>query len=440
MRADTIAFIHDLKLADIPEGTLHHARRCMLDLAGVAAAALVIDTGQIVRAHAALFHGAADKGARMLLDGRRVAPPGAAMAGAAMIDSFDAHDGHRFTKGHVGVVVLPALLAFADEVRRADAAEFLTQFVLGYEIATRAGEALHATADEYHSSGAWNSVAAAAMGARALGLDGERTRHALGIAEYYGPRSQLMRDIDYPSMVKDGSTMGGFSGVAAAFLAGDGFTGAPAITVEGDAVAGTWADLGGRWCMNEQYLKPHPVCRWAQPPIEAVLKLRDQAPAADVETITVHSFANAVRLAKRDPVHTEEAQYSTPFPVAAALVHGRVTAVEIDGDGLKDPEVLRLSHGMRLVEDAEYTARFPAERWARVELTMKDGRVLQSPPMAPRGDPDTPLSDDEVKAKFSVLAEPTLGAERTARLCETIFTLSADSDLDGLIEDLLSAP
>ncbi len=438
--ADAIAFIHELTLSDIPPAALHNARRCLLDTLGVAAAALVIDTGQIVRAHAAAFHGAAAVGARMLFDGRRVAPPGAAMAGAAMIDSFDAHDGHPFTKGHAGVVVVPAALAFADEIMRGDAAEFLTRIVLGYEIATRAGVALHATVPEYHTSGAWNGIAAAAIGARAMGLDGEATRNALGIAEYYGPRSQMMRVIDHPSMLKDGSTMGGFAGVSAALLAAAGFTGAPAITVEDAAVAYLWEDLGRRWGMDEQYLKPHPVCRWAQPPVEAVLALRHEAPAADVETVTIHTFHNAVRLAKRDPSHTEEAQYSTPFPVAAALVHGRLTGAEINGDGLKDPEVLRLSKGMRLIDDETYTARFPAERWARVELTMKDGRVIESPPCKPRGNPDEPLSDAEVAAKFAMLAGPALGTEGAARISDAVFGFGADGNLDALIEDLLSPP
>src|SRR3546814_7559887 len=78
--------------------------------------------------------------------GRRVAPQGAAMAGAGSIDAIDAHDGHRLTKGHAGVTIVPALLAFCDEMAPCDGAEFLTRLVLGYEIATRAGIALHRTA------------------------------------------------------------------------------------------------------------------------------------------------------------------------------------------------------------------------------------------------------------------------------------------------------
>src|SRR3546814_2709957 len=98
-------------------------------------------------------------------------PPAAALAGAGCIDALDAHDGHRLTKGHAGVTVVPALLAFCDEAARCNGAEFLTRLVLGYEVATRAGIALHATAADYHTSGAWNALAAAALDRKSTRLN-----------------------------------------------------------------------------------------------------------------------------------------------------------------------------------------------------------------------------------------------------------------------------
>src|SRR6202043_2989572 len=94
---------------------------------------------------------------RMLFDGRRASPAGAAFAGATTIDSFDAHDGHVLVKGHAGVVVLPTLLALVDSGAACDHREFIPSLVLGYEIATRAGMALHAGAAEAHCSGSWNA-------------------------------------------------------------------------------------------------------------------------------------------------------------------------------------------------------------------------------------------------------------------------------------------
>jgi len=174
-----------------------------------------------------------------MFDGRLVSPLGAAFAGALTIDSLDAHDGQRETKGHAGVAILPAVLAGADAIdRRFDGGELLSALVVGYEVGVRAGIAAHELAVDYHSSGSWNALAAAAVAARLLGLDAAATRQALGVAEYHAPQGFMMRCIDDPAMVKDGSGWGAMTGVSAAYLAADGFTGPPAADVKDAAVSG----------------------------------------------------------------------------------------------------------------------------------------------------------------------------------------------------------
>jgi hypothetical protein len=69
---------------------------------------------------------------------------------------------------------------------------------------------------DYHTSGAWNALGVAALGCR-LRACPDTLRHALGIAEYHGPRSQMMREIANPTMLHDGSGMGALVGMMAAF-------------------------------------------------------------------------------------------------------------------------------------------------------------------------------------------------------------------------------
>ncbi|MBV6272277.1 MmgE/PrpD family protein [Alcaligenaceae bacterium CGII-47] len=424
---DPQALVHfalHLRYRDLPPIVVAHAKRCILDLCGVAAAGVGTDLSHIIRDHAARHFGAGDdNGARMLFDGRRVSLPGAALAGGMTIDSMDAHDGHVLTKGHVGVTVLPVLLALADSGILTNEHEFLTALVLGYEVATRAGIALHASACDYHTSGAWNALAAAVLSARALGLDPLKTREALGIAEYHGPRSQMMRCIDHPTMVKDGSGWGAMAGLSAALLAQDGFTGAPAITVEDEGLAPIWADLGTRWCILEQYFKPYPVCRWAQPAVEAALLLiRTHAPLnpEDIHIVRVTSFHQACRLATREPDTTEQAQYSLPFSVGMTLAKGQLGAAEVKTDALRNVTARRLSNSMELRESELFNSRFPAQRWAEVEIEMRDGQLLRSGPITTRGDPETPLSDEELLAKFSALTHPVIGVERASAIRDSI--------------------
>lgn len=426
--SDLTTFLHDLKFSDLPAEVRVFARRWLLDLIGVAAGGVGTPLSRLVRNHAAGQFGAGDRSARMLFDGRRVSPAGAALAGGMTIDALDGHDGHKLTKGHVGCGVFPALLALS-EAEACDSAEaFLTSLVLGYEIGTRAGIALHRTACDYHTSGAWVAVACAALGARVLGLDARCTREAVGIAEYHGPRSQMMRCIDHPTMLKDGSGWGAMAGVSAAYLAADGFTGAPALLIESDDVADLWSDLGQNWRIFEQYYKPWPICRWAQPPVRAILALRAEhgLKAQDVERIEVTTFHEARRLAVSRPQNTEQAQYSTSFPAAVALVRGAIGPDDVTGSSLADPEILRLSTGMVIAESDEYNAAFPARRFAHVSLVLRDGRCLTSAPTEASGDPENPASEAELRGKFRTWAAPSLGAARTAEIEAAVDALAPE--------------
>jgi 2-methylcitrate dehydratase PrpD len=436
-----LSFIHDLSFEALPPAVIAQAKRCLLDLIGVAAGAIGTNLSGIARNCAVNQMGTPGRGARLLFDGRRASPTGAAYAGAATIDALDAHDGHRLTKGHAGVALLPALLAFSDHAEKRDGREFIASLVVGYEIATRAGMALHATVSDYHTSGAWNALGCAAIGARVLRLDETMTRHALGIAEYHGPRSQMMRCIDHPTMVKDGSGWGALAGVSAAYLAAEGFTGAPALLIEGKSEGPVWDDLGVGWEICNQYFKPHPVCRWAQPAMEAMANLIAQYRPAreDIASIEIRSFAEAVRLGTRPPRTTEEAQYAIAYPVAAIAAKGRLCAAELGGDGLNDPDVATMLKRIHLIEENAFSDRFPQERLAIVEVTLRDGRKLTSPPTAPRGDPESALSDAEISSKFRSLASG-LPAARLAIVEQSVASLDSNQVALGALLDAILAP
>ena len=435
-----IDFVLDLQYADIPESGQHFARRCLLDLIGVAAAGSSTPLSIAIRKHAVEQLAAGGRGVNMLFDSRPVSAMGAALAGGMTIDSMDAHDGHKLTKGHVGCGLLPGLLAFTQAEARFDDREFLTALVIGYEIGTRAGMALHATVDDYHTSGAWVSIAVAALGARALGLGSQQTREAMGIAEYHGPRSQMMRVIDAPTMLKDGSGWGAMAGVSAAYLAADGFTGAPAITVEDPQLKHLWSDLGERWRIHEQYFKPYPVCRWAQPPVEAALTLCrvHSIEASDIDYIEVATFHEARRLCTPLPENTEQAQYSLPFSTAAAIVYGNLGPEQVSQRALQHPEVRRISSSMVIVEEDQFNRAFPARRLARVTLFAKDGHCYQSEVTEARGDPEAPLDSDEIARKFHHLADPLLGANRANQVETQVQKLGSGENLKALIDNITS--
>ncbi len=232
------------------------------------------------------------------------------------------------------------------------------------------------------------------------------------------------------------------AGVSAAYLARDGFTGAPALTVEREDVADLWSDLGQTWRITEQYFKHFPVCRWAQPALQAVLNLRSQhgLTSQDVARIEITTFHESRRLAGTDPKTTEEAQYSTAFPAAVGLVRGTCGPNDVTEDSFDNPEIRRLARSMVIRESDAYNAAFPAHRISDVTLVLADGTHLTSGPTEALGDPEDPASRETVVAKYRAYAEPILGKPRSAAAIETrVLQLGHGDDLTGLLP-LLTAP
>ena len=423
MNLVALDWILDVDLNALGEAHLAQAKRALLDTLGVAAGASRTPLARHAERYVVSQHGG---GRPLLFSNATASASGVALHGAWMIDALDAHDGQVLTKGHCGVALVPAIMALP-EAEKLSGRELLGLLVMGYEIATRAGIALHTSACDYHTSGAWNAIGVAAIAGKLLRLDRHRLHEALGIAEFYGPRSQMMRCIDHPTMVKDGSGWGAQAGIAAALLAQDGFTGAPAVTVTGSDVAQHWQDLGSRWYLHEQYFKAYPVCRWAQPAVEAVLELAQRGIEIDaIERVTIATFHAAKRLHVVHPTTTEQAQYSLPWSVACALGFGTIDVYAVT-DALDDPRIKALAERVELVESETYNARFPAERWAQVSLEMRDGSHLQSREHEAKGNPHNPLSDDELAKKFHALSVPAIGKAHANELYEVIMTLETYS-------------
>jgi len=405
---------------DIPEYTLRRMALLLVDTLGVAAGAAKLESGILAREHAVDFiaAGKADHAARLMFDGRPASIPGAAFAAASQIDNLDGHDGYNPTKGHIGCAVVPALFAFAEHHPDLTGREALQALVMSYEFSARAAISLHATVSDYHTSGAWNALGVAALGCRLRNADTGKLRHAIGIAEYHGPRSQMMREIDNPTMLHDGSGMGALTGSMACLLAERGFTGAPAITIEAAEVGDHWRDLGSLWTVDLNYIKPYPICRWAHAAIDATRLLMRQHGfcAGDVKAVTVHAFAEAARLYRGMPQTTSEAQYSLAFAVATMLFHGTIAPQHISGYGLKDVKIAALLPSINIVEAKRHSSRFPLARWSDVEIILKDGRKVSSGDVHARGGPEAPMDEAEIEAKFHTMTASALSPKRAEEI------------------------
>lgn len=410
-----VEFTHSATVREAPADVETHVRARLLDTLAAITAGYRQEGVGIVRRYATdcLCEGNAGSKATLLDgSGTTLSAEGATLANGVAANALDIDDGHRKVKGHPAAVVIPPALATA-EATASSVRELLDAVYVGYELAVRAGMAIHEVDDLYTGTGSWGAVGAAATVARLRGLTLEQTAHALGVAEYHAPRTPIMRGVEQPGMTKDGIGWGAYAGIVAARLAEAGFTGSGTVFDDADAVD----TLGEEFQVTNGYLKPYPCCRWAQPGVEAVLTLTSQydIDPQTVESVRVETFEEATHLRTRSPDTVEEAQYSYPYPVAAALARGQFTQAEHAVAVRSDAAVCTLAERVELRVNGVLDERFPSECLARVEVETA-GETYVSDVRRARGARDSPLTVDERRRKARRLISPTLSEPSLDRI------------------------
>ncbi|WP_067098989.1 MmgE/PrpD family protein [Marinomonas atlantica] len=434
-------FVNGFNFKDAPISTQFLIKNSLLDIIGVIAAAKDNNTNVKLRNFVLEQYPKGDFGARILFDGRVISPLGAAWTGGFAADSLDAHEGHFLSKGHAGATVVPGLLSLIDAYKEGGKSvsgeEFLSLLTIAYETSLRAGVALMNSASDYHASGAFSGVGLVAAGARALNFKQDALFHALGIAEYFAPRCPMMRLVDHPTNLRDAHGAGAFSGMNALMMAKNGVTGAPADLIFAESSASAWRTLWTEWEIDNQYFKPWPVCRWAQPAltaVEAMLELDANIQEPNIESITIKTFHESMRLQGHQPSNADEAQYGLAFPVAAMICHGQLGPKQVSDEAVFDERVLALCSRIHIVESEELSNRFPAEILSIVEITLSDGAVIKSPISQAKGDPNTAMTKEDIIQKFVQYTSPVMTVDLQNALIEEVYSLEQRPDVSRLLD------
>jgi 2-methylcitrate dehydratase len=206
-----------------------------------------------------------------------------------------------------------------------------------------------------------------------------------------------------------------------------------------------WEGFGGGdkpFRINRTSFKAYPSVVHTQGPIGLVLELRQRLAAAEIESVHLATYSEALRRTateaeKWNPETRETADHSIPYLVAAALQDGEVTPATFAPARIQDPAIRSLIRKLKVVEEPEFTRRYPAESCARIEVTTTDGRRLAAETSHPRGHHRNPLTDAEVETKFRGLAAGQLGVEGCDRVLAEIWNLENAATLDKLFESLI---
>ena len=225
-------------------------------------------------------------------------------------------------------------------------------------------------------------------------------------------------------MVKESIGWATLTGAHAVALASEGFEGALTVLDGAGAEAPWLGDLGRRWAVGESYFKAYAACRWTHAPVDAVVSLvkSNRLAVDDVTTVSIETFHAATLLGTTEPASIEQAQYSLPWTVALALVFGDVGPHEMRSELLGDPRLRALARRVRLAVSADFEARFPASRSARVTLETPRGRFTETVHY-PRGSVENPLPDEWLIARAAASLEERLGARSAKQGVEELLGL-----------------
>ena len=386
--------------------------------------------------------------ATLWANGTRCGPADAALANGTAVHGFELDDMHEGARAHPGSFTVPAALALA-EARGAPGAALITAIVAGYEVAARVGIAggePHGTGG-LHPTGTVGSVGAAAAAAAMLGLDPARATHALAIgatqaAGLYSARLGAMTKRMHAGRAAQ-------SGVYAGLLAERGFTGAEdaleapfggflsTLAAGGADPEALTRDLGTKWEILEGGFKIYSACGGTHTTIDVLDEFMRQGLRADnLAALKLRYGATNVRIVgwRYTPSPVVAAQMNVSFASAMKLLEGEVFVHQYREDRLAAPEVLSLIERIEVAHDPEMdTLPYPA---GDVEARLVDGRVMRKRLLYGRGSDHVPLTEDEIKEKFRVLAEVALPGPAVARLRERALGAAALSDSRALLAEL----
>ncbi|MFY3192496.1 MmgE/PrpD family protein [Achromobacter xylosoxidans] len=433
--ATLAAFAANLRFEDIPAPVLRRAEDLLLDcLASILAGAASRPVLAIDRYAAAM--GPADGPSEILINRRRTSPVFAAMVNAAaahVVEQDDVHNGSVF---HPAAVVFPPALAVAQALGRSGR-DLLVAAVAGYEVGIRVGEFLGRSHYKiFHTTGTAGTLAAAAATGRLLGLSPAAMLDAFGSAGTQAAGLwEFLRDAADSKQLH--TARAAANGIAAAYLAQEGFTGARHILegpqgmaagMSSDAVPARLTDrLGTRWALAETSFKFHASCRHTHPAADALQQvLREHKLAeSDIARVVaqVHQGAIDVLGPVVDPRTVHQSKFSMGTVLGLIARQGRAGLPEFDA-ALDDPAVADFRGRVTMELDPEVDGAYP-QRWiGKVTVHTRDGRVLHGRVDEPKGDPGNTLSRAEIETK-------TLSLGRYA-------DAATEAELRGLIDAIWS--
>jgi 2-methylcitrate dehydratase PrpD len=347
----------------------------------------------------------------------RVNVASACLVNGTAIHGEDFDDTYEGGPIHAGAVIVPAILAAAEQ-HQLSGEDILSGISVGSELMCRmctvAPKLVHKAG--FHPTAVFGAIAAAAGVATALRLNQQQWVNALGIAgsmasgiiEYLAEGTWTKRM--HPGWAAQ-------SGYRAARLAQEGFTG-PRTLFEGEHgffhgfankddcdFTKMMAGLGEVWVSADMAFKPFACGTMAHPFIDCALELIKQGLDVNaIEKIECHTAEGILHRLweplsqKQNPPNGYAAKFSIPYAIAVAMIRGDAGLNDYQEEVVHDPRITTISNKITYIVDPNNP--YPNQFTGHIRVTLKDGSIREHAQGFFRGGRDAPMSIDALEKKF----------------------------------------
>lgn len=427
-----------------PEAAAESARRQFVDVIAVSipgaadpATRIVLDT----------VKGWGDGPATAIGTGARLAAPWAALVNGTAAHALDFDDNFDPAKAHASAVLVPAILALAEQ-EGAGGRACLDAYIAGLQILGRVGQGVNPAHRNrgWHATATVGAIGAAAACARLLGLDAGPAGHALSIATslaagFMSQFGTMTKPVHAGLAAKSGIVAAGLAraGLSAGLDTLDGPTGMNRLMVgpdyeqlrdslthveHGQNLRFETASIGEPLLILSSgfRVKRFPNCGSAHRAMDGVLELQARHGFAAGEVEAVHVRAPVTHLNNlmyADPKDALEAKFSLEYGVAVALLAGNCTLADFTDEAARREEVRALYPRIHRHPVDKAEGEFPTE----VEIRLRDGRRFETAVAMPAGSLAAPFTLDQVDAKLDGCAAGLLSSNELAALRDALADL-----------------
>ena len=435
-------FAAGLRIDDVPPAVLDSTKQVFLDALACAYAGRSDPQASRVALTAGRLMGNGDS---TIIGAGRGSLAGGTLCNAFLVTAASLCDIHHPTACHVSPEVVPPALAVAEQCGTSGAT-LLAAIVAGLETTIRVAIGLDPPTFRslgWHMPGVAGVIGSAAAAGRARRLRSRQMIHAFGIAGSQAAGTDAQHGTP---TIKFHQARAALAGVVGADLASRGFTSMPDVLTH--ATGGIFATharggrpdlcldgLGDQWRLSELSLRP-----WPLPTLElniagVVLELAGQHSlnATMVDRVTLILSLEAERQHGQDLLNEGIATRSSARVVAAvALLDGQCSVAQLTPERLADPAVTEFA-ASRIVVTADPS--FPP-RAVAVDCQLRDGTHLTHSRQAALGEPEDPLGQAAIEAKFREHASKVLSDGAVSQIIDRVMTMEHQRSVGPFIRSL----